>query len=284
MVPVGVVPVGGSSPRARGTGRPQVNQRDHQRFIPARAGNGEAREGRHQGAPVHPRARGERRALCLDSRDPGGSSPRARGTVPGSAAWGAVLRFIPARAGNGEKQYDRECLLWVHPRARGERVHARDGGNSVDGSSPRARGTAGRWFGSTWLYRFIPARAGNGMIVPDCPSFHTVHPRARGERVDEALLGHSRIGSSPRARGTGRFTRLRLCLVRFIPARAGNGRAMQICSPVRPVHPRARGERRRSSHTLLSCGGSSPRARGTAVENLPLVHHQRFIPARAGNG
>ena len=52
----------------------------------------------------------------------------------------------------------------------------------------------------------------------------------------------------------------------------------------RPVHPRSRGERSRSTPTVDSKVGSSPLARGTGDVVGKALGRERFIPARAGNG
>jgi len=133
----------------------------------------------------------------------------------------------------------------VHPRARGERTRNVLWAPPSSGSSPRARGTAGDGVGDPVRDRFIPARAGNGPAVGVQVPTILVHPRARGERVENNWPNWLVLGSSPRARGTGVQRRIPIRLLRFIPARAGNG--PEMCSGLRrlAVHPRARGERRR---------------------------------------
>ena len=152
------------------------------------------------------------------------------------------------------------------------------------GSSPRVRGTVGRRPSSlvrirfiprvrgTVLQphpcrchrRFIPARAGNGHFIQFRHSSSPAHPRACGERPD----------------GDGAWR----SLFRFIPARAGNG-GLGRGSPSSPsVHPRACGERLTFFAFFQSYTGSSPRVRGTGLHRGLLVHFDRFIPARAGNG
>ena len=216
----------GSSPRARGTGRSEQRRRVSTRFIPARAGNGVQLEWRGLPIAVHPRARGERSSGDISEPGPLGSSPRARGTASQTI----------------------ETLNHL-------------------GSSPRARGTGRHRPGRRLRRRFIPARAGNGYTAAPSTSAASVHPRARGERAGRLQLGqiasvHPRargerlsfvmwrnfaIGSSPRARGTVFTTDSWSCGIRFIPARAGNGRAFGSPRPSGTVHPRARGERMRGT-------------------------------------
>jgi len=70
---------------------------------------------------------------------------------------------------------------------------------------------------------------------------------------------------------------------RFIPAHAGNAFRPAASFLFVPVHPRARGERRRKARNLIEQAGSSPRTRGTHIENIETVKMSRFIPAHAGN-
>ena len=91
----------GSSPRVRGTGINGDEQRGHQRFIPACAGNGPGQWHVWRLTSVHPRVCGERynaRAVMMTCP---GSSPRVRGTAAEGEHLPAVARFIPACAGNG---------------------------------------------------------------------------------------------------------------------------------------------------------------------------------------
>ena len=152
------------------------------------------------------------------------------------------------------------------------------------GSSPRARGTAGRdqWGGQ--LGRFIPASAGNGTRDQISQGWRSVHPRERGERCAWYDATGTTNGSSPRARGTGRVRRLAQCRSRFIPASAGNGGGEGKFSTSKTVHPRERGERLVSHYGQRLNHGSSPRARGTGVWLPGVYTKSRFIPASAGNG
>ena len=108
------------------------------------------------------------------------------------------------------------------------------------------------------------------------------HPRSRGvyESIDSGVT--SRGGSSPLARGLLLNVRLRLCLRRIIPARAGFTSSYPWISQGIGDHPRSRGVYPVSSSEVPSSGGSSPLARGLPRAILQDVLDVRIIPARAG--
>ncbi len=93
-------PVGGSSPRLRGTQPGDNLDYSLDRFIPAPAGNTRRRFLQVLCGTVHPRACGEhaREPTLTDAAL--GSSPRLRGTRHGELPADPWLRFIPAPAGN----------------------------------------------------------------------------------------------------------------------------------------------------------------------------------------
>ena len=141
----GVIWSFGSSPRGRGT-----------RWAAAQ---------KKESSTVHPRAGGEhaRRARAMSRAI--GSSPRGRGTPRAVVRPRPRHRFIPARAGNTDCHDARSRHRPVHPRAGGEHTRRSAMSAGVDGSSPRGRGTrmvAGVCMAGA---RFIPARAGNTLLV-----------------------------------------------------------------------------------------------------------------------
>ena len=235
-------------------------------------------------SPVHPRARGERPCVRTCRSCACGSSPRARGTARRGRGATPRSRFIPARAGNGNRTARSPCTTAVHPRARGERNLTAIRNRTTGGSSPRARGTESRGEPQPEDRRFIPARAGNGAPLSRIRAARPVHPRARGERGDSLEGMWSGIGSSPRARGTAENVGFYCSITRFIPARAGNGTPRAWAAQPSPVHPRARGERVYAVGARSPNAGSSPRARGTDGGRRHCLAAWRFIPARAGNG
>ena len=256
------------------------------RFLPVlRAGNAPSPARSSRPTAVHPRACGERAAWRARKSPPVGSSPRLRGTLQRLGELDRLARFIPAPAGNARAARRRAILPSVHPRACGER-RAVGGGlrrRAHIGSSPRLRGTPERSANFLDLMRFIPAPAGNARPSASAAPWSTVHPRACGERWDEALIETIARGSSPRLRGTRGRRRAVRRRIRFIPAPAGNAVAQVELHSLRPVHPRACGERSTASRIIARHTGSSPRLRGTRTAARREHRGPRFIPAPAGN-
>jgi len=131
-----------------------------------------------------------------------GSSPRVRGTPQHAHFRQRRLRFIPARAGNAPVFAAAARVAPVHPRACGERGFPFFEALSVNGSSPRVRGTRAPLVKSEAWIRFIPARAGNASNLASRQQADTVHPRACGERSCGFKCRLPSSGSSPRVRGT----------------------------------------------------------------------------------
>ena len=194
----------GSSPRGRGTRDVHGYEATQRRFIPAWAGNTFGCRTRAPSRAVHPRVGGEHQTCEQSKFQRIGSSPRGRGTPSQKTMKLMHTRFIPAWAGNTPLYLASHKIGTVHPRVGGE--HPGPGGD-VDlkyGSSPRGRGTRIGRYQSCICNRFIPAWAGNTVLI-------------RG-KVDE----HS--GSSPHGRGTLEPVSQVWRTNRFIPAWAGNTR------------------------------------------------------------
>ena len=191
------------------------------RFIPAPAGNtmgwlltcrrqavhpracgehGLARGGQQQGGGSSPRLRGTRFA-CMHRRMDG-SSPRLRGTLGYGNDVHCGHRFIPAPAGNTRRRRSRSRRQPVHPRACGEHAEHVGSHSGGVGSSPRLRGTRTGWPSPVASHRFIPAPAGNTVVIGSKRDLIPVHPRACGEHGVYARQQAGHHGSSPRLRGT----------------------------------------------------------------------------------
>ncbi len=274
----------GLSPRLRGTVKPVQPAKHKGRFIPAPAGNGRRSMQKRIHQPVYPRACGERIRHPSGETGTVGLSPRLRGTEYVYAYVCILCRFIPAPAGNG-----RPCRSWwreraVYPRACGERRRKSVSVGSAAGLSPRLRGTGLVCSAGIRLSRFIPAPAGNGPKSARPTSKPAVYPRACGERwlIETSVLANT--GLSPRLRGTA-CSRSAACRTRrFIPAPAGNGWQRHAGRCVRPVYPRACGERAPNIVEGGALIGLSPRLRGTDAFVIVEKPGARFIPAPAGNG
>ena len=195
------------------------------------------------------------------------------------------MRFIPACAGNTARSCRRAQIDPVHPRVCGEHY--------------------GKLPSQLVCGRFIPACAGQFVIVASMGSFAGSSPRVRGTlleavrscpagsspRVRGTLCGSTlessgiRLfsGSSPRVRGTLPEVPISSGFQRFIPACAGNTATFTVTFATALVHPRVCGEHRDILGFLLVTVGSSPRVRGTPDRTGPNNPPTRFIPACAGN-
>ncbi len=150
-----------------------------------------------------------------------------------------------------------------HPRACGEHVTVPQDAILTAGSSPRLRGTLVAYADFAAEHGIIPALAGNTCRPATRRHRSWDHPRACGEHRDRRpLLEHVR-GSSPRLRGTRRYSLAGRLQHGIIPALAGN-----TCSPANHAgasrdHPRACGEHYCFRGAWEPYQGSSPRLRGT---------------------
>ena len=192
-------------------------------------------------------------------------------------------RFIPASAGNTGKVKVEGRILTVHPRVCGEHSSPFCLNKCEYGSSPRLRGTRKETEKIKKPFRFIPASAGNTIMMEYRTETIPVHPRVCGEHHCPMPDPRGVSGSSPRLRGTLHRYQSFFAFFRFIPASAGNTLPQSTERDCQGVHPRVCGE-----HFSLPCPfrqscGSSPRLRGTQ----PLIElyavRARFIPASAGN-
>ena len=172
------------------------------RFIPALAGNSFQRQYPRSRAAVHPRACGELISDLQEGNFNIGSSPRLRGTPAGNLGKEVHPRFIPALAGNSFSRHHARPCITVHPRACGELRKKVLGCWLQTGSSPRLRGTLLVGFCSLLDTRFIPALAGNSLLLIGYHCFPPVHPRACGELPTFLVTPSLTTGSSPRLRGT----------------------------------------------------------------------------------
>ena len=232
---------------------------------------------------VYPRWRGEHDFICPAESVKFGLSPLARGTRQAYCEYFSVCRFIPAAAGNTISGLCCGPLISVYPRWRGEHMGARVIAFSNCGLSPLARGTLSDSVTCATNRRFIPAGAGNTILLAYSIIPEPVYPRWRGEHVTRRTRKNGKYGLSPLARGTRSPNVTKPTHVRFIPAGAGNTHQGEGWRRYQAVYPRWRGEHGRRSQRHSSAHGLSPLARGTPKRGNKRAQHGRFIPAGAGN-
>ncbi len=232
---------------------------------------------------VHPRECGEHSGECLTVRVQNGSSPRVRGTSILLRRRPQRVRFIPASAGNISTKRMPRPSTPVHPRECGEHTGDSWLTCTLDGSSPRVRGTSIVRANTYLNLRFIPASAGNMNPYIMVARYITVHPRECGEHSTGDYSPTALNGSSPRVRGTFRTSTGCVYPARFIPASAGNMKYLPLQQQCHPVHPRECGEHCCKTSNCSWFSGSSPRVRGTYDQGLDGIRRGRFIPASAGN-
>ena len=253
----------GSSPHMRGTPSSPGGNSQHERFIPAYAGNTGPGVCFVVMLTVHPRIRGEHHAYYGRRRSIRGSSPHTRGTLERRRRAGSPGRFIPAYAGNTHILGLPAPEKTVHPRIRGEHQKMGSAKRAGYGSSPHTRGTPSHWRLRAALMRFIPAYAGNTCPRPAHHVPPPVHPRIRGEHTHSLRRRIVAGGSSPHTRGTPRSQRTPKHPSRFIPAYAGNTPGRTGPNVRETVHPRIRGEHQGAAVDGAGRDGSSPHTRGT---------------------
>ncbi len=186
----------------RGTLERKADSLSEQRFIPAYAGNMAEAHWPSLIRPVHPRVCGEHEKLRELAQNDTGSSPRMRGTSVGYPRRVRCARFIPAYAGNMGLLRHWTNAPPVHPRVCGEHSSICSVACSQFGSSPRMRGTFVPLIFVRLSRRFIPAYAGNILVILILVFLCAVHPRVCGEHLECYGMPHYQAGSSPRMRGT----------------------------------------------------------------------------------
>ncbi len=159
----------------------------------------------------------------------------------------------------------------VYPRWRGELNIGNGFAAAASGLSPLARGTPKQRCNTGENARFIPAGAGNTEVVPFLMTINAVYPRWRGEHLFSQIYGLLLFGLSPLARGTPQPQHYVLCVVRFIPAGAGNTSSDPDVLSAQAVYPRWRGEH--SKHNLLLINDFLSQSQSTNF----IVSHKQHI-------
>ena len=269
----------GSSPLARGLLPGAVDQGLAGGIIPARAGFTTTPSSRTTTRRDHPRSRGVYPSPTLQTAEPAGSSPLARGLRPERAGQAAGDGIIPARAGFTRSPAPAATAPPDHPRSRGVYGGVNLQTIETDGSSPLARGLRRRRARPRWCRRIIPARAGFTARGRVPWRGDGDHPRSRGVYLHARVCTVYDGGSSPLARGLHGPAEGEGLAHRIIPARAGFTPPAASGWWAPRDHPRSRGVYRPGRSPCPRMIGSSPLARGLPTmarwREAVMVDHPR---------
>ena len=151
---------GGSPPHTRGRFFPRSVRYSGRRFTPAYAGKIWRLCVYIPGKRVHPRIRGEDKALYSAPDMLMGSPPHTRGRSLLSRLLRRAARFTPAYAGKIPVSLILLDRNEVHPRIRGEDSSSTVSASSVIGSPPHTRGRSSANHVCGRVFGFTPAYAG----------------------------------------------------------------------------------------------------------------------------
>ena len=205
-----------------------------------------------------------------------------RGKLPVAAEVMAVIRIIPAHAGQTRSRSPHSSPYPDHPRACGANLIAAVALILAFGSSPRMRGKLLHHRVRAVDHRIIPAHAGQTYAADRAGIRWADHPRACGANALRKLNRNTSTGSSPRMRGKRRFSICDIIGHRIIPAHAGQTRFAGLYPYSRTDHPRACGANAFVAMRRTLMNGSSPRMRGKRSGRCRFPLLLRIIPAHAG--
>ena len=272
----------GLSPRGRGNRRRSRPSGDRGGSIPAWAGEPELDAVVFDALGVYPRVGGGTTVPTPAGTSWNGLSPRGRGNLASRPCFPALLRSIPAWAGepaslitlrHGKRVYPRvgggtSLITLRHGKSRGLSPRGR-GNPQMQPVVPAPRGSIPAWAGEPSLYK---GRAGAGAVYPRVGGGTRFHQQRAG----------SRRGLSPRGRGNLVKSVREATLGRSIPAWAGEPDGNYAGTGRAAVYPRVGGGTLGCPVALFTCAGLSPRGRGNPPWATPLARSRRSIPAWAG--
>ena len=211
-----------------------------------------------------------------------GPSPLTRGSHDAEPGRVAVLRSIPAHAGQPRALPRRGGGARVHPRSRGAARPPGEHRGGRSGPSPLTRGSHAAEVLAVARRRSIPAHAGQPTVMGLLMVFAPVHPRSRGAASRPRRSPTRRRGPSPLTRGSHRQVLLTHAVLRSIPAHAGQPIPPEKLSARGRVHPRSRGAAAAVKTTSASTSGPSPLTRGSRGDFGGSTEDRGSIPAHAG--
>ena len=234
----------GPSPRVRGSPRVAAHGGASAGSIPACAGKPASPWPAASPCRVHPRVCGEAIRQRWPGADEPGPSPRVRGSLYWDDLEYAGEGSIPACAGKPSRAGRRWQTWRVHPRVCGEAPYVVAGNESLNGPSPRVRGSRRGALGQPRRPRSIPACAGKPPESASRSGPRQVHPRVCGEASWVYGRLQLRKGPSPRVRGSRRTAAGGRQPPGSIPACAGKPDGQHVAAGQCRVHPRVCGEAR----------------------------------------
>ena len=211
----------GLSPRVRGNPRPRPRPRRYSGSIPACAGEPTCAMVDSCPSTVYPRVCGGTIRYAATSKHPTGLSPRVRGNPLAAHRTRALMRSIPACAGEPTTGYKPALLTAVYPRVCGGTLIGQRRRRFLPGLSPRVRGNLRSCPDAVHRARSIPACAGEPGTAQRSAGSPAVYPRVCGGTGQQGYNTAILRGLSPRVRGNRRHPAQAQRLRGSIPACAG---------------------------------------------------------------
>ena len=190
--------------------------------------------------------------------------------------------IIPAHAGLTLCLGGNLYLSGDHPRACGAHRCLNRSPSPLAGSSPRMRGSLQSDKGVVQNSGIIPAHAGLTSPMRILVIAGGDHPRACGAHGCASKISMRPAGSSPRMRGSHIVEDLVVPRVGIIPAHAGLTNALATVAGPLGDHPRACGAHFIYGYLRPASSGSSPRMRGSLLQQVIRWQVFGIIPAHAG--
>ena len=232
------------------------------RSIPACAGEPGGANRRGRATEVYPRVCGGTGGVIIGGWPPYGLSPRVRGNLLHGVLRDAVVRSIPACAGEPYRRRQLRRGYTVYPRVCGGTSAWSAIYLATAGLSPRVRGNQRQAARRQGRPGSIPACAGEPTIPIIGVLSAKVYPRVCGGTRAQVMIPMSLLGLSPRVRGNP------------MPKRR---------IPLPPeVYPRVCGGTQSGRPYSPAAHGLSPRVRGNPSPPKPVRMPPRSIPACAG--
>ena len=272
----------GLSPRVRGSRIGPAALCRWPRSIPACAGEPYAGHTIRSSRRVYPRVCGGAALGFTTPPAADGLSPRVRGSPHHATNRSSCLGSIPACAGEPRGRDLRSGARRVYPRVCGGAGAVLVGLTATPGLSPRVRGSPLPPGDRLRAAGSIPACAGEPSTWSRVRRSMQVYPRVCGGALNAALDALAAWGLSPRVRGSPVRCPQQQPYSRSIPACAGEPASAGTCRRSGRVYPRVCGGARAVTPAASTCGGLSPRVRGSQLAGLDQHVPVGSIPACAG--